>query len=66
MHTMYYIIRKEGVSDLYHGLGPSCIMLMPAINISLMCYEACKRILVEGVEDEEEIDDTNDEEKEAT
>jgi hypothetical protein len=29
-------------------------MLMPAISISLMCYEACKRILVEGEEDDRE------------
>jgi hypothetical protein len=29
-------------------------MLMPAISISLMCYEACKKILIEGEEDDKE------------
>jgi solute carrier family 25 (mitochondrial phosphate transporter), member 23/24/25/41 len=57
LHAMYYIIRKEDVGDLYHSLGPNCIMFMPTVGISLMCYKACKRILIEGEEDEEEIDD---------
>jgi hypothetical protein len=36
---------------------------MPVAGISFMCYEACKRNLVEGGEDEGEIDDTDDEVK---
>jgi solute carrier family 25 (mitochondrial phosphate transporter), member 23/24/25/41 len=57
---MYCIVRKEGASDLYRSIGPSCIKLMSTAGISLMCCNAYKRILVEG---EEEIDDVDDEEK---
>ncbi|KAI5665239.1 hypothetical protein M9H77_24562 [Catharanthus roseus] len=32
------------------GLGPSCMKLVPAAGISFMCYEACKKILVENEE----------------
>ncbi|XP_044471730.1 adenine nucleotide transporter BT1, chloroplastic/mitochondrial-like [Mangifera indica] len=41
------ILEKEGIPGLYKGLGPSCMKLVPAAGISFMCYEACKRILVE-------------------
>ncbi|PNY03168.1 protein brittle-1 [Trifolium pratense] len=44
------ILEKEGVAGLYRGLGPSCIKLVPAAGISFMCYEACKRLLVENEE----------------
>jgi hypothetical protein len=59
---MYCILKKEGAAGLYRGLGPSCIKLMPAAGISFMCYEACKKILVDDKEDaakaeEEEEDD---------
>jgi hypothetical protein len=64
MHAMYCIVGKEGIGDLYHNLGPNYIMLMPTAGISLMCSKAYKRILVEGEEDEEEIDGVDDEEKE--
>jgi hypothetical protein len=53
---MYCILKKEGATGLYRGLGPSCIKLMPAAGISFMCYEACKKILVDK-EDEEEEDE---------
>jgi solute carrier family 25 (mitochondrial phosphate transporter), member 23/24/25/41 len=66
MHAMYCVIRKEGGSDLYHGLGTSCIKLMTTTSRSFMCYEAYKRILIEGEEDEEEIDDGDDEGKNTT
>lgn len=52
-HALYCIMEKEGIGGLYKGLGPSCIKLMPAAGISFMCYEACKKILVE---DDEESD----------
>uniref|UniRef100_A0A7N2QXP9 Uncharacterized protein n=1 Tax=Quercus lobata TaxID=97700 RepID=A0A7N2QXP9_QUELO len=39
-------------AHLYRGLGPSCVKLAPAAGISFMCYEACKRILVEKEEDD--------------
>jgi len=52
-HALYCIMEKEGVGGLYKGLGPSCIKLMPAAGISFMCYEACKKILVEDNEDSE-------------
>ncbi|GAU49813.1 hypothetical protein TSUD_194660 [Trifolium subterraneum] len=44
------ILEKEGLAGLYRGLGPSCIKLVPAAGISFMCYEACKRLLVENEE----------------
>ncbi|KAL6603861.1 hypothetical protein ACP70R_044222 [Stipagrostis hirtigluma subsp. patula] len=49
-HALYCIMEKEGIGGLYKGLGPSCIKLMPAAGISFMCYEACKKILVEDDE----------------
>lgn len=49
-HALYCIMEKEGIGGLYKGLGPSCIKLMPAAGISFMCYEACKKILVEDEE----------------
>ncbi|CAL5039257.1 unnamed protein product [Urochloa decumbens] len=52
-HALYCIMEKEGIGGWYKGLGPSCIKLMPAAGISFMCYEACKKILVE---DDEESD----------
>ncbi|WVZ79493.1 hypothetical protein U9M48_027065 [Paspalum notatum var. saurae] len=52
-HALYCIMEKEGIGGLYKGLGPSCIKLMPAAGISFMCYEACKKILVEDNEDSE-------------
>ncbi|KAI9191089.1 hypothetical protein LWI28_003485 [Acer negundo] len=45
------ILEKEGISGLYRGLGPSCMKLVPAAGISFMCYEACKRILIEKEEE---------------
>ncbi|XP_062229164.1 adenine nucleotide transporter BT1, chloroplastic/mitochondrial-like [Phragmites australis] len=52
-HALYCIMEKEGIGGLYKGLGPSCIKLMPAAGISFMCYEACKKILVEDDEKSE-------------
>lgn len=52
LHALLSILEKEGVVGLYRGLGPSCIKIVPAAGISFMCYEACKKILVEK-EDEE-------------
>ncbi|CAH1426476.1 unnamed protein product [Lactuca virosa] len=52
LHALLTILEKEGVGGLYRGLGPSCIKIVPAAGISFMCYEACKKILVEK-EDEE-------------
>lgn len=51
IHALAIILEREGVGGLYRGLGPSCLKLVPAAGISFMCYEACKRILVEN-EDE--------------
>lgn len=56
LHAIYCILKKEGAGGLYRGLGPSCIKLMPAAGIAFMCYEACKKILVDKEEDEEEED----------
>lgn len=50
LHALINIMEHEGVSGLYRGLGPSCMKLVPAAGISFMCYEACKRILVENEE----------------
>lgn len=47
LHALARILEQEGVQGLYRGLGPSCMKLVPAAGISFMCYEACKRILVE-------------------
>lgn len=52
-HALACILEQEGVSGLFKGLGPSCMKLVPAAGISFMCYEACKRILVEIEVDEE-------------
>ncbi|XVF88138.1 hypothetical protein PTKIN_Ptkin19aG0025900 [Pterospermum kingtungense] len=51
LHALSSILEKEGVQGLYKGLGPSCMKLVPAAGISFMCYEACKRILVEKDEE---------------
>ncbi|TVU02508.1 hypothetical protein EJB05_51993, partial [Eragrostis curvula] len=64
LHAMYCIVKKEGAGGLYRGLGPSCIKLMPAAGISFMCYEACKRILVEGEEEDEQEEEEAPEDKE--
>ncbi|WOL14095.1 adenine nucleotide transporter BT1, chloroplastic/mitochondrial [Canna indica] len=50
LHALLSILEKEGIGGLYKGLGPSCMKLVPAAGISFMCYEACKKILI----DEEE------------
>ncbi|KAF7817240.1 adenine nucleotide transporter BT1, chloroplastic/mitochondrial [Senna tora] len=47
IHALASILEQEGIPGLYRGLGPSCMKLVPAAGISFMCYEACKRILVE-------------------
>lgn len=47
LHALACILEQEGMAGLYKGLGPSCLKLVPAAGISFMCYEACKRILVE-------------------
>ncbi|PIA42485.1 hypothetical protein AQUCO_02000143v1 [Aquilegia coerulea] len=47
LHALASILEKEGLPGLYKGLGPSCMKLVPAAGISFMCYEACKKILVE-------------------
>lgn len=47
LHALASILEHEGLPGLYRGLGPSCVKLVPAAGISFMCYEACKRILVE-------------------
>ncbi|CAL4970735.1 unnamed protein product [Urochloa decumbens] len=57
LHAMYCILKKEGAAGLYRGLGPSCIKLMPAAGISFMCYEACKKILVDKEDEEVEEED---------
>ncbi|KAK9682664.1 hypothetical protein RND81_10G088000 [Saponaria officinalis] len=51
LHALASIVEQEGVQGLYRGLGPSCLKLVPAAGISFMCYEACKRILVEDEND---------------
>ncbi|XP_062230909.1 adenine nucleotide transporter BT1, chloroplastic/mitochondrial-like [Phragmites australis] len=51
LHALLSILEDEGVGGLYRGLGPSCMKLVPAAGISFMCYEACKKILIE--EDDE-------------
>ncbi|GMI81143.1 EMBRYO DEFECTIVE 104, suppressor of high stearate content 1, SODIUM HYPERSENSITIVE 1 [Hibiscus trionum] len=52
VHALASILEQEGVPGLYKGLGPSCMKLVPAAGISFMCYEACKRILVDKDDDE--------------
>ena len=56
------IAKEQGPQGLYRGLGPSCIKIIPAAGISFMCYEACKRILVE--EQAKVIEQEKDKEKE--
>ncbi|KAE9609709.1 putative mitochondrial carrier protein [Lupinus albus] len=48
LNALMSILEKEGLAGLYRGLGPSCLKLVPAAGISFMCYEACKKILVEN------------------
>ncbi|GAV89593.1 Mito_carr domain-containing protein [Cephalotus follicularis] len=50
LHALASILEQEGIPGLYKGLGPSCMKLVPAAGISFMCYEACKRILIESDE----------------
>ncbi|XP_027332808.1 adenine nucleotide transporter BT1, chloroplastic/mitochondrial-like [Abrus precatorius] len=52
IHALASILEQEGIQGLYRGLGPSCMKLVPAAGISFMCYEACKRILVEDDDEE--------------
>nr|GLL17278.1 adenine nucleotide transporter BT1, chloroplastic/mitochondrial [Ipomoea trifida] len=52
IHALATILEQEGIAGLYKGLGPSCMKLVPAAGISFMCYEACKRILVEKNDEE--------------
>ncbi|RWR72404.1 Mitochondrial carrier protein [Cinnamomum micranthum f. kanehirae] len=47
LHALVCILENDGLPGLYKGLGPSCLKLVPAAGISFMCYEACKRILVD-------------------
>ncbi|KAF9613206.1 hypothetical protein IFM89_006307 [Coptis chinensis] len=51
LHALASILEREGLPGLYKGLGPSCMKLVPAAGISFMCYEACKKILVEKEDD---------------
>lgn len=52
LHALISILEKEGIGGLYKGLGPSCMKLVPAAGISFMCYEACKKILIDKEDDE--------------
>ncbi|XP_074584363.1 adenine nucleotide transporter BT1, chloroplastic/mitochondrial-like [Curcuma longa] len=47
LHALLSILEQEGIGGLYRGLGPSCTKLVPAAGISFMCYEACKKILID-------------------
>ncbi|KAF7154170.1 hypothetical protein RHSIM_Rhsim01G0074200 [Rhododendron simsii] len=51
LHALVSILEHEGLPGMYRGLGPSCIKIIPAAGISFMCYEACKKILVEDEDD---------------
>lgn len=53
LHALLAILEKEGVGGLYRGLGPSCMKLVPAAGISFMCYEACKKILIDKEDDDQ-------------
>ncbi|EOA26375.1 hypothetical protein CARUB_v10023352mg [Capsella rubella] len=53
LHALIRILEQEGIGGWYRGLGPSCLKLVPAAGISFMCYEACKKILVENNNEEE-------------
>lgn len=46
-HALSSIVKEQGPGGLYRGLGASYIKIIPAAGISFMCYEACKRVLVE-------------------
>lgn len=50
LHPLVSILERKGTQASIEGwgrrLGPSCLKLVPAAGISFMCYEACKRILV--------------------
>ncbi|KAH7287416.1 hypothetical protein KP509_32G055200 [Ceratopteris richardii] len=46
-HALSSILEQQGPAGLYRGLGASCIKVVPAVGISFMCYEACKRLLIE-------------------
>ncbi|CAH8274606.1 unnamed protein product [Arabidopsis lyrata] len=48
LHALVTILEHEGILGWYKGLGPSCLKLVPAAGISFMCYEACKKILIEN------------------
>jgi len=50
IHVISAILEEQGPAGLYRGLGASWIKLIPAAGISLMCYEACKQILIEEEE----------------
>jgi solute carrier family 25 (mitochondrial phosphate transporter), member 23/24/25/41 len=52
VHALLSILEQEGIQGLYRGLGPSCMKLVPAAGISFMCYEACKKILIDNDEEE--------------
>lgn len=52
LHALVSILEKEGIQGLYRGLGPSCMKLVPAAGISFMCYEACKKILIDDDQEE--------------
>lgn len=52
LHALVSILEKEGPAGLYRGLGASWLKLIPAAGISFMCYEACKKILIEKQEQE--------------
>ncbi|KAG5585270.1 hypothetical protein H5410_045704 [Solanum commersonii] len=52
IHALVSILEQDGIHGLYKGLGPSCMKLVPAAEISCMCYEACKRILIEAENEE--------------
>lgn len=49
-HALSSIVKEQGPGGLYRGLGASYIKIIPAAGISFMCYEACKRVLVEEQE----------------
>ncbi|KAK1298304.1 hypothetical protein QJS10_CPB14g01041 [Acorus calamus] len=51
LHALLTILEKEGIGGLYKGLGASCMKLIPAAGISFMCYEACKKILIDNEDD---------------
>ncbi|XP_047095789.1 adenine nucleotide transporter BT1, chloroplastic/mitochondrial-like [Lolium rigidum] len=51
LHALLTILEDEGAGGLYRGLGPSCMKLVPAAGISFMCYEACKKILIEEADE---------------